>query len=331
MPLNFSPDAIKDNEAEQARSALQELKAQIIAEQTVKTREKINENTLVLTAEDFAKGKFSEKLAGDPPDIEKLMVVFDSLSNEPAKLKKALLEMGISREILKKMYDELDKKYDNLFMNKRDQVDRARDYNAGHSEKYQKNLDDIRAPYERKLEKISKQKIAVAKMIDVFNLPQDSEKIDPKIMDPVFEEILQNPKFAGTVKDNPELNQLVFNAFPPQFQKRFKELNLKVLVKKWDDGEIDVYFVCGTDKNGKEYKVKMAKNYGGAKNIEFCVLNDPKYGEVLSQTDARGYIQQIREISPTELELVVIRASGEVSATRTITKNPISTEKVANN
>ncbi len=334
MPLNFSPDAIKNNEAEQARFALQELKAQIIAEQTVKTREKINENTLVLTAEDFA-NKTSQLIEKNLDTIpQKIKDLAEKLIKMKTReeVEQYFAENGqnFSREELQQLLVVLEKKRQ-LFMKYASMAGKeAEDARSKNGQKtYERRLSEEEM-YDEKASFNETIQYIVEKQLNKFNLPQDSEKIDPKIMDPVFEEILQNPKFAGTVKNNPELNQLVFNAFPPQFQKRFKELNLKVEVKKYGE-RIFVYFVCGTDKNGKEYKVVFVRNFGGAKNVEVSVLNDPKYGKVLAQTDDEGMIQEIREISPTELEQRDLDKNGEISFSIIITKNPISTEKVANN
>ena len=150
-------------------------------------------------------------------------------------------------------------------------------------------------------------------------------------MDETFAKILANPKFAGTIKNNEELNDLVFAGFSPEFQKRFNELRLKVLVKKYPT-KLKIYFVCGTDKNGEIYDVQMGDSRWV--NQKYFILKDEKYGEVLAQTDDGGMIQQIREISPEQLEKRVIEEDGSIipSGTIIITKNsnPHS-NKIANN
>ncbi len=293
------------------------------------TRTDVLQNVLTTTA-DFTKSR--EKLSENPPELKTVLEQYDSLKDTPEELRKYLKDNQITTKILQNWYDKLNKDYTVSLNARNREASEINGYNQGHAKQYQKDVDDELAPLDKALEKNINQRVSIATMIDLLNIPDDAEKIGIKNMDPVFAEILENPKFAGTIKNNKELNQAVFAGFSPEFQKRFNELGLILKVEK-DGNEIEVYIVCGTDKNGEIYDVKFLKSK--KTNIVTELIQSKEYGLIISETatyKGKTKTQQIREINPEQLEKITIQEDGEQTFSRIITKNSnIHGNKVANN
>ena len=149
-------------------------------------------------------------------------------------------------------------------------------------------------------------------------------------MDATFNRILANPKYAGEVIDNAELNKEIFAGFSKEFQEVLTSMNIKVRVEKYDD-EIEVYFEYGTRVNneGKTETAEVEFLENDWENSVIYVTELDEYGKVLAQTDSEGIIQILREKNGI-IEDTNIREDGTFNP-RSIKaqKNPLPAKNLA--
>lgn len=150
-------------------------------------------------------------------------------------------------------------------------------------------------------------KLLIAKL---NNTPTAENMIGVTNMDATFASILANPKYAGEVINNAELNKEFFAGFSKEFQDVFMSMHINMRVEKYDD-EIEVYFEYGTKENGENAKVKFLDNTKGTNTI--YVVNVAEFGKVLAQeTDSSKIIQQLREKNDV-IEKITIQEDGNIS------------------
>jgi hypothetical protein len=197
---------------------------------------------------------------------------------------------------------------------------------AAKQQKYFEKSDTYKAEYGRLSDVIYEIKQAILK----FNIPTAEDMKGITDMTPIFDSILKNPKYAGTIKNNPELNKEIFAGFSKEFQEVFLSMNIKIAVKKYPE-KIKVYFEYGTDKDGEVAKVQfMDSKWEKSPIYVLDVADVEKVLSTNSSSDGQTMIQQIREKNGI-IENRTLQKDGRISFSNKADKNKKLTNTVASN